>query len=112
MDEHVFAAVLAGDEAEPFGVVEPFHLSGDRNGGRRIGRNPARPHPIAGWPLRPLDDTGRVDFKNSSDLCAFGARADLDAQFGPRRNRVVAGCMQGVGVQERIARPPASSTKP
>ena len=53
--------------------------------------------------MRPLDDTGRVDFKNSRDLCAFRARADLDAQFGPRRNRVVAGCMQGVGVQERIA---------
>src|SRR5579872_1420548 len=29
MDEHVFAAVLAGDETKSLGVVEPFHLAGD-----------------------------------------------------------------------------------
>src|SRR5271163_2713089 len=47
VDEHIFPAVLARDKAEPLGVVEPLDLSGDRNGGRRIRRNPARPKPVA-----------------------------------------------------------------
>src|ERR1700744_4283674 len=40
MDEHVLAAVVAGDEAEPFGVVEPLDLADDRDPGRRVRRNP------------------------------------------------------------------------
>ena len=47
MDEHVFAAIVAGDETKSLGVVEPLHLSDDRNCSRRIRRDPARPKPIA-----------------------------------------------------------------
>ena len=77
MDEHVFAAILAGDEAEPFGVVEPFHLSGDRNGGRRIRRNPARApkahKSLESWKLtRPVSSSGR----NGHPATGFG-RAGL-----------------------------------
>ena len=45
MDEHVLAAIFAGDEPEPLGVVEPLHLSGDRHRGRRIRGDPARRGP-------------------------------------------------------------------
>ena len=103
MDEYILAAILARDEAEPLALVEPFHFSSDRDGGRRIGRNSARSRPVAGRPLRALDNSGRIDFQNPGHLRTLGAGADLDAQFGALRNRVVARGMQGVRMQERVA---------
>src|SRR6202789_483152 len=104
MDEYVLAAILAGDETKPLGVVKPFDLSDDRNGGRRIRGDPTRSNSIARWPLRALDNTGSVDFEHPRHLRALGAGADLDAQFGARRDSVMSSGMQGVGVQERVAR--------
>src|SRR5271154_7016971 len=98
MDEYVLAAILAGDETEPLGVVKPFHLSDDRNGSRRIRGDPARPNPIARRPLWPLDNASGVDFEHPRHLRSLGAGADLDAQFGARRDSVVACGMQGIGV--------------
>src|ERR1700691_5958445 len=105
MDEYVLAAILAGDETKPLGVVKPFDLSDDRNGGRRIGRDPTRwSNPIARWPLWPLDNAGSVDFEHPRHLRSLGAGADLDAQLGACRDSVMARGMQGVGVQESVAR--------
>src|SRR6202453_3496202 len=106
MDENVLAASLAGAEAKPLGVVKPFHLSDDRNGGRRIRRDPARrSNPIAArWPLWPFDNAGGVDFEHPRHLRSLGAGADLDAQFGAGRDSVMACGVQGVGVQKRVAR--------
>src|SRR6202167_6764264 len=105
MDEYVLAAILAGDETKPLGVVKPFDLSDDRNGGRRIGRDPTRwSNPIARWPLWPLDNAGGVDFEHPRHLRALGAGADLDAQLGAGRDSVMSSGMQGVGMQERVAR--------
>src|SRR3984957_3829153 len=105
MDEDVLAAIVTGDETKSFGVVEPLHLSDDRNCSRRIRGDPARRSwPIARWPLRPFDNASSVHLDHPSDLRSLGARSDLDAQFGTRRNSVMACCMQGVGVQKRVAR--------
>src|SRR6202020_3364824 len=103
MDEYVLAAIVAGDETKPLGVVKPFDLSDDRNGGRRIRSDPTRSNSIARRPLRPLDDASSVNFQHPRHLRSLGARADLDAQFGARGNGVVACGMQGVGMQERVA---------
>src|ERR1700722_2097968 len=106
MDEYVFAAVIAGDETKPLGVVKPFDLSYDRNGGRRIRGHPARwSNSIARRrrPLRPLDNAGSVDFEHPGHLRLLGAGANLDAQLGACRYSVVACGMQRIGVQERVA---------
>src|ERR1700729_4287090 len=105
MDEDVLAAIVTGDETKSFGVVEPLHLSDHRNCSRRIRRDPAwRPNSIARWPLWPFDNASSVHLNHPSDLRSLRARANLDAQFGARRNSVMACCMQGVGVQKRVAR--------
>src|ERR1700722_8187166 len=104
MDEDVFAAVLAGDETKPLGVVKPLHLSDDRNCSRRIRGHAAWPKPVARWSLGPLDNASSVHLKHPGHLGSLGARADLDAQFGARRNSVVACGVQGVSVQKRVAR--------
>src|ERR1700722_14014907 len=107
MDEYVFAAVIAGNETKPLGVVKPFDLSDDRNGGRRIRGHPARwSNSIARRrrPLRPLDNAGSVDFEHPGHLRPLGAGANLDAQLGACRYSVVACGMQGVGVEECVAR--------
>ena len=70
------------------------------------------PESLTGRPLRPLDDTGRVDFEHAGHLRAFGARADLDAQFRALRDRVVASGMEGVGMRNASLAPPANSTNP
>src|SRR5271166_2663592 len=85
VNEHVLAAVIARDEAEPLGVVEPLHLPGDRNCGRRIWRNPP-----SGRSLRPLDDAGRVHLQNPRHLRAFRAGADQHLELGAGRNRFMA----------------------
>src|ERR1700722_5837966 len=103
MDEHIFAAILAGNEAKPLGVVKPLHLSDDQDRSRGIGGDPARPKPIARGPLWALDNASGVNFQHPRHLRSLGARADLDAQFGARGNGVGAGGRQGVGMQERVA---------
>ncbi len=50
-----------------------------------------------------LHDAGRVDFDHARDLRALGAGADDHAQLGARGNRLMAGRVQRVGVQERVA---------
>ena len=68
------------------------------------GRGAAGPRRVARErPLRALDDAGGVDFDHASHLRAFGPGADLNLQFGARGNRLVAGAMQRIGVEERIA---------
>ena len=89
MDEYVLAAILAGDETKPLGVVKPFDLSDDRNGGRRIRSDPARSNPIAGRPLWPLDKAGGIDFEHPRHLRSLRAGAYLDAQLGACRDSVV-----------------------
>ena len=105
MDEDVLAAIVAGDETKSFGVVEPLHLSDDRDRGRRIRGDPARrSKPIARRPLWPFDNASSIHLNHPSHLRSLGARADLDAQFGARRNSVMACGMQGVSVEKRVAR--------
>ena len=43
MDEDVLAAVFARDKAEALGVIEPFDLASDRDGGRRVRSDAAGP---------------------------------------------------------------------
>ena len=104
MDEHVLAAVVAGDEAEALGVVEPFDLAADRDRGRRIGRHAARrPRRVAENERCGRSTTPAVSTSTTRVTCAPLAPAPTNAQFGARRNRLVARGVQRVGVQERVA---------
>src|ERR1700722_12811157 len=104
--ENIFPAIVAGDETKPLGVVEPLHLSDDRDRGRGIRGDAARrPDSIARRPLLwSLDNSGGVDFDHSRHLRALGAGADLDAKFRAGGNGLMTRGVQRIGVQERVAR--------
>ncbi len=70
-----------------------------RRGGRGPSRNPSDDG-LCGRSTMPAVSTSM----HARDLSPLGAGPDLDAQFRARRNGVVARRMQGVGVQERVAR--------
>ena len=82
MNEHVLAAVVAGDETEALGLVEPLDRTAERNGGRRVGSDATRARFAAGErTLGALDDAGRIDFQHTRHLGALGAGADDDLEL-------------------------------
>ena len=103
MDKDILPAILARDEAEALCVIEPLDLAGDRNGGRRIRSDAARTRGVAVGALRALDNPGRIDLENAGDLRSLGSGPDLNPQLGAGGNRLVAGSVESVGVQEGVA---------
>ena len=107
MDEHVLAAVVAGDEAEALGVVEPLDLAAaDRDRGRRIGRRAAR-RDAAPSPNERCGDarpTPAVSTSTTRVTCAPLAPAPtMTLQLGARRHGLVPRGVQRVGVQKGVA---------
>ena len=114
MDEDVLAAVFARDKAEPLGVVKPFDLASDRDGGGRVRCDAAGSwRRIAKRALRPLYRARRVDLQHARDLSALRRRPrpvrEVSPLSGPSRARRRAAHWRA---RNASPWPPANSTKP
>ena len=113
VDEHVLAARLRGDEAEPLVGVVPLHRAHHLDGGAEI-HLPSRSAALeaalralleAAWPARGRGGRGAlIDRHDLIDLLPFLPLADADPERGARADGLDAGRLQRVDVQEHVAR--------
>jgi hypothetical protein len=104
VNEHILAAILANDEAEPFLGIEPLDRAFDLGGGRWIGAL------SAGWSPRRWSRDSRspirtgVHREDRRDLTALLSLADLHTEFGFRLDCFVPGRLQHGNVQKCVPR--------
>src|SRR5947209_8152887 len=104
MDEDVLAAVVRLHEAEALVLVEPLHLAGDGDGGRRIWGHAAwRTRAVERTLRRALGGAGCIHLKHAVDLLTFQAVRHLYFQLGTWRHGLIPGRLQRADMQERVS---------
>jgi hypothetical protein len=104
VDEDILAAVVRLNKAKALVVIEPFHRAADFGCRGRIGVAAGRAGLVEARRRRALGGARRVDLQHARDLRTLDAVADINFQFGARRDGIITCILQSADMEKRIAR--------